>query len=136
MTKKKYQILAFLGWIRHFAASEYWRMRATRAEARLEAERWRNYFREDSLINVPMRSAGMWPMPPRVGPAERPAERAASPSDPVSAFHQLSAMDKSEFYKEVLPDALEHDIPIQQAQAEFVQRVNRRNTLNDEPLEM
>jgi len=126
-------IYKILGYIRHFAAAEYWRARALKAEAQLVAETWRNRFREDSLVNVPMRSAGMWPIPPRVGPAQPPEQRLPPPpSDPVTAFHNLSAIEKMEFQTQWLPDAEAAGVPLSAARQRFVEELSKRKSLNDE----
>ncbi len=122
----------------HFAQAEYWRGRCLNAEAQLEAEKWRNIYREDSLVNVPMRSMGMWPISPRVGPAQPPNMSVSPrrPLDPIAAFNDLGAVDRMEFETNWLPDAEAHNIPLDQAKQKFLAELAKRKTLNDDPYSM
>jgi hypothetical protein len=115
-----------LGWFRKLGESEYWRMRALKAEARLEAETWRNREREDTLATVPMRAMGMFGMTPRSAPAGVASQptRLLQTADP---FESLSAMDKMEFQTQWLEAAKTNGIPIDQAKRDFVLMVQRRN---------
>lgn len=63
-------IKRFFRWRHWRARAKFWRGRALKAEASLEAERYRNLEREDTLVTVPMRMAGLWGIPARSGPAE------------------------------------------------------------------
>lgn len=111
----------------------YWRKRAVQAERLLEAERWRNQEREDTLVTVPMRMAGLFGMPARSAPAltkqvVRPA--LVAPTDP---WDTLTFADRQEFEMFWKPDAERAGVPMRDAQQKFLQELeNRRHPLNDE----
>src|SRR5690349_5747158 len=116
--------------IRKLGASEYWRLRALRAEEALEAEANRNRAREDVFVSAAVLGArGMWGQPPRTGPARTQA--------PVSlldaAAPTMSGADRMEFEQFWLPDAMRNNIPRQQAEKDFLQELVKRKALNDEP---
>lgn len=113
-------------------------MRAESELARLrlamEAERWRNYSREDTFASAAiLGQRGMWGIAPRSGPAleERPKSAQPSPPDP----YNLSGADLMEFETFWKPEAEAQGIPTQEAKRRFVNEVvvPRRMPLNDDP---
>ena len=106
-----------------------------KAEGQLEAERYRNLEREDTLVTVPMRMAGLWGMPAREAPAPikqvNPRPLTAS-NDP---WDTLTWADRQEFDLQWKPYAEEAGIPMAQAKQRFLSEVilPRRSPLNDEP---
>lgn len=124
-------------WIHWRARARYWRHRALEAEASLEAERWRNLEREDTLVTVPMRLGGLWGMSARSGPAptRQPQRIAAAPlTGPSDPWHALSWADKNEFEMFWKADAEAAGVPLQQARQQFLAELaSRRTPLNDDP---
>jgi hypothetical protein len=123
---------------RHWRArAKFWRGRALKAEASLEAERYRNLEREDTLVTVPMRLGGLWGMPARDAPAQplkqvhqRPGLNAAS--DP---WETLTWADREEFNLMWKPDVDSGLVTFQQQKDRFLSEVilPRRQPLNDDP---
>lgn len=125
-------------WIHWRARARYWRHRALEAEASLEAERWRNLEREDTLVTVPMRMAGLWGMPARSAPATPLTQVNRIGPNPISAptdpWHALSWADKNEFEMFWKADAEAAGVPLQQARQQFLAELaSRRTPLNDDP---
>ncbi len=127
----------FWRWRHWRASSKFWRKRALKAEASLEAERWRNLEREDTLVTVPMRLGGLWGMPPRTGPARMkqvntPPHALAKPADP---WDSLSWADKQEYELQWKDAALAQGIPEYVAKQQFLAELqSRRTPINDEPV--
>lgn len=123
-------------WTHWRARSRYWRKRALSAESELKAEVLRNRDREDQLVTVPMRMAGLWGIPPRTEPAMQPIRQLApgpvsAPSDPWDA---LSWADKNEFEMYWKPDATVAGVDERQAKQQFLLEIaSRRASLNDDP---
>jgi hypothetical protein len=123
---------------RHWRArAKFWRHRALKAEASLEAEMWRNRAREDELITVPQRMAGLWGMPPRSEPAvvkqvnASPSRALTAPADP---WDGLTGTEKWEFDMEWKQAAEAAGIPLAQAKQDFMNEIAmRRQPLNDDP---
>ena len=124
-------IFRLLGWLRHFAASEYWRARAVRAERLLEDETLRNREREDLFVSISVAGArGMFGVPPRTGRVSREAPRSAL--EAVAPI--MSGADRMEFETEWLPDAERNNVTRQQAERDFLQELAKRKALRDEPM--
>jgi hypothetical protein len=130
-------IKRFFRWRHWRARAKFWRGRALKAESQLEAERYRNLEREDTLVTVPMRMAGLWGMPAREAPAQpakqvrqRPALNAAA--DP---WETLSWADRAEFDMYWKPDAEATGVSLSQARERFLNEVilPRRQPLQDDP---
>lgn len=134
---------------RLLARVRYWKHRALKAEARqfalvveheteliklreqMEAERWRNYSREDTFASAAMLgSRGMWGVAPRTGPAsmQRP------PSLMEVAAPMMSGADRMEFEQFWLPDAERNGVTRQRAEKEFLEELAKRKALRDEPM--
>ena len=122
-----------LGWLRHFAAAEYWRNRARNAEALLEVETMRNREREDTFVSATvMGGRNMWGVPPRSGPAMMKQVGASSvATDPIQT---LTPLERTEFYTQYLEDARRAGIPDKQALSDFLRDVASRKQSNEEPL--
>lgn len=124
-------------WIHWRARSRYWRHRALRAEAQLEAERWRNSEREDTLITVPMRLGGLWGMPARSGPAPTKQVSRIAPAPPVTAtdpwIAQTTPEERWEFDLYWKQDAQAAGYSDAQAKQEFMRRLQERKQLIDDP---
>lgn len=126
-------------WIHWRARARYWRQRALKAESSLEAERWRNLEREDTLITVPMRLGGLWGMPARTGPAQPIKQVGPRYATSVNADPgweaQTTWADRQEFDLNWKEDALAAGVPLFQAQQRFLAEVviPRRTPLNDDP---
>lgn len=122
---------------RHWRArARYWRKRAVSAEAELRAETFRNREREDELVTVPMRMAGLWGMPPRAAPALKQVNQLAPTpvSTPGDPWHSLSWADKNEFNMYWKPDADAAGVPEHEARQKFLLEIeSRRTPLNDDP---
>jgi hypothetical protein len=122
---------------RHWRArAKFWRGRALKAEGQLEAERYRNLEREDTLVTVPMRMAGLWGIPARSGPAEPIKQINPTPSLLQSAdpWDNLTWGERQEFDMEWKTDAEAAGVPIREARQKFLEEVNkRRQPLNDDP---
>jgi hypothetical protein len=127
----------FFRWRHWRARAKFWRGRALKAEGQLEAERWRNLEREDTLVTVPMRLGGLWGMPARDAPApvkqvnRRPAQLTAS-TDP---WDTLTGADMMEFDLEWKGAAEAAGVPLSVAKQQFLAEVimPRRMPLNDDP---
>ena len=123
---------------RHWRArAKFWRHRALKAEASLEAEMWRNRAREDVLVDGHLRAAGLWVMPARDAPApplkqvNARAPQSATPADP---WEKLSGTEKWEFDMEWKSAAEAAGIPLAQAKQDFMNEIAlRRQPLNDDP---
>lgn len=123
-------------WIHWRARSRYWRHRALKTEALLEAETLRNREREDELVTVPMRIAGLFAPPPRTGPILKPINRMApTPVTPLSdPWNALSWADKNEFDMFWKADAAAAGVPEHEARQKFLLEIeSRRTPLNDDP---
>lgn len=114
----------------------YWRKRAVKAERALEAEKYRNLEREDTLVTVPMRIQGLWGMPARNAPASL-AKQVSAPRQLTQAtdpWDALSWADKQEFDMEWKQAAAAAGVSEQQARQQFLLELqNRRIPINDEP---
>ncbi len=125
----------FWRWRHWRAQAKFWRKRALKAEASLEAERWRNLEREDTLVTVPMRLGGLWGMPARTGPApmkqvNQPPRQLTQSADP---WDSLSWADKQEYDMQYKDAAAAMGIPEWRSKQEFLAVVeSRRNPINDE----
>jgi hypothetical protein len=125
------------------ARIRYWRRRALKAELSLneakeafEAEVWRNRSREDTLITVPVRMAGMVAvgLEPRTAPAYNPRPtRLATAANPWDA---LTGSERMEWEFEYLPDALRNNVSESAARQRFLSDLAARKTLIDDPLQM
>ncbi len=126
--------MRFFRWRHWRASSKFWRKRALKAEAALEAEVIRNREREDTLVTVPMRLGGLWGMPARSAPAVKqvnPVPALVQSTDPWDA---LSWADKQEYEMFWKQDAVAAGVPEQQARQQFLAEImNRRIPINDEP---
>ena len=127
--------MRFFRWRHWRASAKYWRKRALKAESSLEAEVMRNREREDTLVTVPMRIAGLWGMPARTGPATKqvntPIPAIARTADP---WDSLSWADKQEYEMFWKEDAQAAGVPEQQARNQFLAELaSRRIPINDEP---
>lgn len=123
---------------RHWRArARFWRVRALKAEASLEAERYRNLEREDTLVTVPMRLGGLWGMPARDAPAPIKQVNTRTPQLTASTdpWDSLTGADKMEFDLEWKQAAEDAGIPMQEAKRRFLAEVvtPRRMPLNDDP---
>lgn len=124
-------IRQLLGWCRHFAAVEYWRQRAIKAEAREAAERWRNITREDVFVSAAvLGSRGMMGLAPRNGPAESPQPRTRLTAA-TNPWDSLTAIERMEFQTQWLPDAIASGVGEQAARARFMADLQQRKTFND-----
>ncbi len=131
----------FFKWRHWRAATKFWRKRALKAEASLEAEMLRNREREDTLITVPMRAMGLFGIPAREAPAplvrnvSRPTSQLVKSTDP---WDSLSWADRQEFDMYWKDDAAAAGVPLMQARERFLAEVviPRRQPLMDEPFGM
>lgn len=126
--------MRFFRWRHWRASAKYWRKRALKAEASLEAEIIRNREREDTLITVPMRLGGLWGMPARTAPAVKqvnPIPALARTTDP---WDSLTWADKQEFDMFWKADAAAAGVSEHEARQKFLLELqNRRVPVNDEP---
>lgn len=122
-----------LGYFRHFAAAEYWRARAIRAEERLEAEALRNRTREDIFVSAAvMGSRGMMGVAPRSAPAQmREPPKVFTAANP---WDGLTWHEKAEFETEWLLPAIQRGIPRQKAEQDFMNELLKRKANPDEPM--
>lgn len=115
-----------------------WRSRALRAEHKLieisaqaEAERYRNMGREDAFASAAcLQGRGMVGIEPRYAPAETPRSRFTEQVDPWQA---LTRIEKDEFEREWLVDAVTHGIDPRKARQDYLKELTRRKQFNDEP---
>lgn len=130
-------IRRFFRWRHWRARAKFWRGRALKAEGQLEAERYRNLEREDTLVTVPMRMAGLWGMPAREAPAppvkqinQRPSLNAAT--DP---WETLTWADRQEYDLMWKPEVDAGIVTAQQQKQRFLSEVilPRRQPLQDDP---
>ncbi len=128
-------------WLRYRARIRYWKSRAEASEQRvldlqasLDAERWRNMEREDTMVSASvMGQRGMWGVPPRLGPAYQTQQVSHIPPQPQTWDSHLSGIEKMEWQTIFLPDALQNGVSIQKAQQDFARIVSqRRQPMNDE----
>ena len=127
-------ILRLLGWLRRIGAAEYWRLRAHRAEAALEAEVWRNRNREDVFVSAAILGGrGMVGIAPRSAPATLPgtAPRVLQAANP---WETLTWHEKAEFETEWLMPAMNQGISKQKAEADFMAELLRRKQHPDEAM--
>jgi hypothetical protein len=123
---------------RLLARIRYWRNRALRAETRIieisaqaEAERYRNMSREDAFASAAcLQGRGMVGIVPRDAPAETRRSRFVEQVDPWQA---LTRIEKDEFEKEWLVDAITHGVDPRRAQQDYLKELARRKQFNDEP---
>jgi hypothetical protein len=123
---------------RHWRArAKFWRHRALKAEASLEAECARNRAREDELITVPMRAMGLWGMPARDALAQPVKQVNASPSRALTTsdpWDTLTGADKMEFDLEWKDAGEALGLSLMQSRQQFYREVILpRRALNDEP---
>lgn len=113
--------------------SRYWRLRALKAEAQLEAEVWRNRAREDELITIPMRALGMFGMSARTGPAAIRHEPPAllKSADP---WQSLTMLEQLEYESAYLPDALANRVSPHDAKRDFLAEIARRKIPGEFPM--
>jgi hypothetical protein len=124
----------FFKWRHWRASSKFWRKRALKAEAALEAEVVRNREREDTLVTVPMRLGGLWGMPARSAPAVRQVNVPPQLTQSTDPWDGLSWADKQEYEMFWKADAVAAGIPEQQARQQFLMELQTRRTpINDEP---
>jgi hypothetical protein len=107
----------------------YWKRYALALERQLEGERWRNQAREDEMITVPMRMAGLYGVATREGPAQprdplrrqiqRPPVQAANP------WELLTEEERAE-WPTYLADADPNGTNVPAARREFLQMVQMR----------
>lgn len=123
---------------RLLARIRYWRSRAIKAEsqvieisARAEAETWRNRAREDAFASAAcLQGRGMAGIAPRDAPAAAPRSRFVEQVDPWQA---LTRIERDEFEKEWLVDAIAHNVDPRKAQQDYMRELTRRKQFNDEP---
>jgi hypothetical protein len=124
----------FFRWRHWRASSKFWRKRALKAEAALEAEIIRNREREDTLVTVPMRLGGLWGMPARSAPAVKQVNVVPALAQPADPWDALSWADKQEYEMFWKADAVAAGVPEQQARQQFLAEImSRRIPINDEP---
>lgn len=114
-----------------FGAAEYWRLRAHRAEAALEAEFLRNRSREDIFVSAAILGGrGMVGIAPRSAPATMPgaAARIVQASNP---WESLTWHEKAEFETEWLMPALAQGITRQKAESDFMVELLKRKANPD-----
>lgn len=126
------------------ARIRYWKRRALKAEdvtretkALLEAETWRNRSREDTLITVPVRMAGMVAigLEQRGGPAYS-SQKPTRLTQAVNPWEALTGIERMEWETEYLPDAIRNGVSEQAARQRFLRDLANRKSLVDEPLQM
>lgn len=127
-------IKRFFRWRHWRARAKFWRGRALKAEAALEAERYRNLEREDTLVTVPMRMAGLWGMPARSAPAE-PIKQASKPPLQIAApGDEWTWADQQEFNMYWMPPEGSDATTVRQMKERFHNEViiPRRQPFNDD----
>ena len=125
----------FFRWQRWRWSSRYWKRRAHKAEALLLAETQRNRAREDTLVTIPVRMAGLmaFGLEPRDAPARMVHHAPRQLTAVLDPWDALSGAERMEFDTFWKADAEAAGISLQQARRQFMAEIEKRKSLNDEP---
>ena len=125
----------FFRWQRWRWSSRYWKRRAHKAEALLLAETQRNRAREDTLVTVPVRMAGLmaFGLEPRDAPARMVHHAPRQLTAVLDPWDALSGAERMEFEQFYIPDAEAAGVGIAQAKRKFLMDLEKRKSFNDEP---